>query len=47
MAASGVEAYRAAMEGWARSTWEAYADLHALAREWIAEARSRRPGRRR
>ncbi len=31
-------AYAAALERWSRSTWEAYAALHATAREWIDRA---------
>jgi len=40
-AAPDAAAHAAAVEGWARATWEAYAPLHALAREWLARARSR------
>lgn len=31
-----------ALEGWARSTWQAYSGLHPLARRWIEEALARR-----
>jgi hypothetical protein len=31
-------AYGDALRRWARSTWEAYAPLHAIARAWIATA---------
>lgn len=34
--------YASAIEKWARSTWEAYCDLHALARRWVQEAMGRR-----
>jgi len=27
-----------AINRWAQATWQAYADLHPLARKWIAEA---------
>jgi hypothetical protein len=37
-------AYAQAVEQWARSTWEAYAPLHAQARQWIEQA-YRRPAR--
>jgi len=37
-AAQGPEAHARAVERWARSTWEAWSDLHALAREWIGQA---------
>jgi hypothetical protein len=30
--------WREAVRGWAVSTWQAYAELHALARRWAAEA---------
>jgi hypothetical protein len=33
-------AYRGEVEAWARSTWEAYASLHELARAWIEESRA-------
>jgi hypothetical protein len=29
------EEYGRAVEAWARSAWEAYGELHALAREWV------------
>jgi hypothetical protein len=32
------QAYAEDVERWARSTWDAYAALHPLARRWIAEA---------
>ncbi len=34
--------YAQSVECWARSTWDAYAPLHRLAREWIQQALSRR-----
>ena len=40
------EAAAAAIQRWAGSTWEAYAALHPIAREWIAKAlRYRGPAR--
>jgi hypothetical protein len=27
-----------AVEGWARSVWEAHATLHPLARQWVQQA---------
>jgi hypothetical protein len=33
-------AYAEATERWARTTWEAYKELHELARSWIREAHS-------
>lgn len=38
--AADPEAYARAVEDWARSTWEAYASLHSLARDWIQQALS-------
>jgi hypothetical protein len=35
-------AYAAALDRWARSTWEAYSPLHEIARQWIDEAVSQR-----
>jgi hypothetical protein len=38
---TGVEepvAYGKAVDGWARATWEAYAELHVVARRWIQDA---------
>ena len=35
---TGPNEYPAAVDRWARSTWAAYADLHAIARAWIREA---------
>jgi hypothetical protein len=35
-------AYAAALDRWARSTWEAYSPLHEVARHWIDEAVSHR-----
>jgi uncharacterized protein DUF5946 len=32
------EAHHRAVEEWARATWEAYAALHPLAREWVRSA---------
>jgi len=40
-AAADAEAHADAVERWARSTWEAYAALHPIARAWAAEARAR------
>lgn len=37
-AAADAVAYREVVERWGRSTWDAYAPLHALAREWIRRA---------
>ena len=34
-------AYAAAVDRWARATWEAYAPLHAVAREWARAALAR------
>jgi hypothetical protein len=36
------DAYAAAVERWAQSTWKAYSSLHRLARGWVAEALDRR-----
>jgi uncharacterized protein DUF5946 len=44
--ASDPDTYAADVARWARSTWEAYASLHPLAREWIASSARRPPGRR-
>ena len=41
-AAPDAEAHALAVERWARSTWEAYAELQPLARRWLAEALARR-----
>jgi hypothetical protein len=30
--------YTAAVDAWARSTWDAYAPLHETARDWVARA---------
>lgn len=38
LAAEEPLAHARAVEEWSRSTWDAYAPLHALARRWIAEA---------
>jgi hypothetical protein len=35
---SGPEEWERAVEHWARSTWDAYAELHPLAREWMKQA---------
>ena len=37
-AAADPQAYRAALDSWAHSTWSAYAGLHGVARRWIDEA---------
>jgi hypothetical protein len=34
------EAYPAAVMGWARTTWDAYAPLQVIARAWIEQATS-------
>jgi hypothetical protein len=34
-------AWREAVRGWAESTWEAYRELHPVARRWAAEAEKR------
>lgn len=40
-------AHDQAVESWAMSTWEAYASLHSVARQWIEQALSgKRPPRR-
>ena len=38
------EAHVAAVDAWARSVWEAYFPLHALAREWVKLAIEGRKG---
>ncbi|MDQ3870181.1 MAG: DUF5946 family protein [Chloroflexota bacterium] len=38
VAASGPDGFAAAVEGWAHCTWDAYAALQPLARQWIEEA---------
>jgi len=40
--AADPEAYARAVDGWARSTWEAYSSLHSVARDWIQQALSGR-----
>lgn len=35
---AGADEYMAALDRWARSTWEAYADLQESARAWIGPA---------
>ena len=37
-AVSGADAYPATVDAWARSTWDAYASLHDVARTWITRA---------
>jgi hypothetical protein len=37
---SDPESYARAVDRWARSTWDAYAPLHPLAREWFERTRS-------
>jgi hypothetical protein len=32
--------YGAAVQEWARSAWNAYFDLHLIAREWLSRSRS-------
>jgi hypothetical protein len=41
--ASEPVAYGEALRQWARSTWDAYAPLHATAREWIGAAAQQVP----
>jgi len=44
----GIEApgdWRSAVRAWGADVWEAYADLHPLARRWAAEARAADSGR--
>jgi hypothetical protein len=36
-AATDLNDHRAAVDGWARGTWDAYATLHPVAREWVAK----------
>lgn len=41
----GIEApnaWRSAVQSWGEQVWEAYADLHAVARRWADEARAAR-----
>ncbi|MEP7064975.1 MAG: DUF5946 family protein [Gemmatimonadota bacterium] len=35
-------AYRTAVEEWARSAWDAYAELHDVARQWLAMSAKQR-----
>ena len=35
-AATDLNDHRAAVDGWARGTWDAYAALHPVARTWVA-----------
>ena len=35
-AATDLVDHRAAVDGWARGTWDAYASLHKVARAWVA-----------
>lgn len=35
-AATDLLDHRAAVDGWARGTWDAYSALHPIAREWLA-----------
>jgi hypothetical protein len=46
--ATCAEQVHATADRWARSVWDAYAPLHALARGWVAEALARpaRPSKR-
>lgn len=37
-AVTAVDAYSRELDRWARSTWDAYADLHETAHEWIGRA---------
>lgn len=37
-AAADVAAYSRELDRWARTTWDAYADLHETAREWISRS---------
>jgi hypothetical protein len=34
--------YGRAVDRWARSVWDAYSSLHAVAREWLAKSKMRR-----
>jgi hypothetical protein len=43
-AAEGPTEHARRVEAWARSTWEAYAPLHELAREWLDRAFAARRG---
>lgn len=43
--AANAKAHGEAVEHWARSTWEAYAPLHSLARSWVRQALAHRNGR--
>ena len=45
LAAEGPAEHAGAVERWARTTWDAYAALHALARAWIATALREAPER--
>lgn len=36
-AATDLNDHRAAVDGWARGTWDAYVTLHPIAREWVAK----------
>src|SRR5207249_6539748 len=36
--AADPDAHYRAVDAWARSTWDAYAALHSIARPWIAQA---------
>lgn len=47
LAAPDIDAHLLALERWARTTWDAYASLHEIARAWLSEARAFRPPRRR
>jgi len=38
---AGADALDRAVDGWARSTWEAYSELHASARSWVRAATGR------
>jgi len=39
------EAHAAAVERWARSTWQAYSTLHGVARQWLEQALATEPAR--
>ena len=40
-AATDLIDHRAAVDGWARGTWDAYSALHPIARAWVARVASR------
>ena len=42
LATTDPESHLAAVERWARSAWDAYSELHGLARQWIEQTRRER-----